>query len=170
MNQRQIPTKSIERTHPDTFGTGLVASLSLLLLAGCSAGAEDSQSGAAVTTMKASGVLETSLGTYEFTPTSCGVHSENGVLDIEIGGPGKTQDGEEFYFELSSIANQIIVELGVDGPFKTSDRQLRAGQYSSQTFTVDVADEVISVTGLVLVDEKGDRVDADANLRIDCSF
>jgi hypothetical protein len=152
-----------------TFRTGLAAALSLLLLAACSAETEAQQSAAATTTMKASGLLETSMGTYEFTPTSCGVHYEDDVLDIEIGGPSKTQDGEKFYFKLSSIANQIIVELGVDGPFKTSDRQLRAGQYTSETFIVDVADEVISVTGLVLVDEKGDRVDANANLRIDCS-
>ncbi len=168
MNPRRSPVKSIARMQPITFRTGLVASLSLLLLAGRSAEAEDSQSTAAA--MQASGVLETSLGTFEFTPMGCGVHFEDGVLDIEIGGPGKTHGGEEFYFTLSSIANQIIVELGVDGPFKTSDRQLRAGQYSSDTFTVDVADEVISVTGLVLVNEQGDQVDANANLRIDCNL
>lgn len=162
--------KSIERMQPKTFRTGQAAALSLLLLAGCSAEAGDPQSAAAGTMMKASGLLETSLGTYEFTPTSCGVHYEDGVLDIEIGGPGETQDGEKFYFKLSSIANQIIVELGVDGPFKTSDRQLRAGQHSSETFTVDVSDEVVSVTGLVLVNEQGDRVDANANLRIDCNL
>jgi len=149
------------------FSTGL-AILSLLFLAGCSTQAESPQSATSDTAITASGVLDTSMGIYQFTPSSCGVHYEDGVLDIEIGGPGTAPDGEIFYFELSSIANQIIIELGVDGPFKTSDRQLRAGQYTSETFTIDVSDKVISVSSLVLVDEQGDRVDANANLRIDC--
>ncbi len=144
---------------PRVFRTGL-AVLSLLFLTGCSAEAENLQSATSATEMKASGVLDTSTGTYQFTPSSCGVHYEDGVLDIEIGGPGTAPDGEIFYFELSSIANQIIIELGVDGPFKTSDRQLRSGQHTSETFTIDVSDKLISVSGLVLVDEQGDRVDA----------
>lgn len=168
MNQRRSLIYSIGRIKPDAFRTRLVAALSLLFLAGCSAEAEDPQSAASTTATKASGVLETSLGAYRFTPTSCGVHYEDGVLDIEMGGPGTAPDGEKIYFELSTIANHIVVKLGVDGPFKTSDRQLRAGQHVSETFTVDVSGKVISVSGLVLVDHQQDRVDANASLRIDC--
>lgn len=113
-----------------------------------------------------SGVLETSAGSYLFTPVSCGIHEEDGVYDILIAGPGKAPDGEAFYFDLSS--SEMSIDLGVDVPFKTSDRQIRAGQYVSQPFNIDVSDRIVSVSSLALVDERGQSIDANAGMRINC--
>jgi hypothetical protein len=143
-------------------------SLSLLALTACSAEAEGPKPEAAIALGNPGGVLKTSAGVYEFTPTTCAIYKEDGVDDIEIQGPGTAPDGEKFYFELSSTGNAITIELGVEAPFKTSDRQIRAGQYVSKAFTVDVSGLTISVPSLVLVDEKGQPVDINASLRIDC--
>lgn len=115
------------------------------------------------------GVLETSTATYEFTPVTCVIHMEDGVPDIEIQGPGLASDGESFYLDFSSSANEITIELGVDEPYETLGRTLRAGEYVSTAFEVDVSDGVISVTGLDLVDGQSEPVDSDASLRIDCN-
>ena len=51
------------------------------------------------------GVLESPVGTYEFTTTVCRIFLEDNFEDIEIMGPGTAPDGENFYFELSSTGN-----------------------------------------------------------------
>lgn len=141
-----------------------IATLCALSLMACSAEAEapvPENSASAVM-----GVLETSVGSYEFTPVSCGIHEEDGVYDILIAGPGTAPDREAFYLDLSS--NEMTIELGVDVPFKTSDRQIRAGQYVSQPFSMDVSGRIVSVSSLALVDERGQSLDAKARMRIDC--
>src|SRR5690606_13114342 len=70
--------------------------------------------------------LETSAGAYDFTPTICAVHKEDDVYDIEIGGRGIAPDGEEFYLEFSSTGDELSVGPGVDGPFASAARELRA--------------------------------------------
>lgn len=80
-----------------------------------------------------------------------------------------TTDSEKIYFELSSTGNEMIVNLGVDTPFQSSDRRLRAGQYVTEAFTLDVSDQSLSIPRLVLGDERGERVDENASLRIDCN-
>lgn len=120
------------------------------------------------TVTKKSGVLRTSVGHYQFTPETCAIFHEDGIDDIEIGGPGMAPDGEKFYFELSSTANEMAVVLGVDGPFTNSDKTLRAGAYISQEFTVTVSDRAISIPSLVLVDNDGQIVDDAASLKINC--
>lgn len=136
------------------------AALCGMLLAVCSveAGASPTQKG----------VLETSAGAYEFTPTTCAIHNEDGVDDIEIGGPGTAPDGEGFYFELSSTGNDLTVNLGVDGPFASAERKLQAGIWVSQEFTVEVSGRTMTLRNLALVDENGRSVDDDAILTIDC--
>lgn len=121
-------------------------------------------------TAKEPGVLRTSAGNYRFTPTTCAIYKEDGVDDIEIGGTGLAPNGEPLYFEFSSMANEMAVRLGVDGPFKSSDRTLRAGRYVSQEFTVTVTDRTISVPSVVLVDNNGNAVDNNASLTIDCTL
>ena len=116
----------------------------------------------------AAGILETSAGRYEFTPATCAIYKDGDSHDIEIGGQGVAPDGEDFYFEFSSTANAISIGLGVDGPFASSDRVLRAGRSASQEFEVVVAGEKITVPALVLVDENFDVIDETASLSIDC--
>lgn len=115
------------------------------------------------------GTLQTSAGLYAFTPRSCLIHIEDGVPDIEIQGPGIAPDGEKLYFDFSSTANEMSIELGVDTPFTSMDRLLKAGQFVSTAFTVEVSENIISVADVHLVDEQGVLVDANASLRIDCS-
>ena len=112
--------------------------------------------------------LETSAGAYIFTPTICAVHKEDDVYDIEIGGRGIAPDGEEFYLEFSSTGDELSVGLGVDGPFASAARELRAGRWVSREFTVDVSGGTITVLNLALVDENGQSVDGDATLKVDC--
>ena len=149
------------RTRP---ALAAIATLCALSLVACSTEAEApvaENSASAVT-----GVLETSGGSYEFTPVSCGIYLENGVYDVEIRGPGEAPDGKKFHLSLSTT--ELTINLGVDVPFKTTDLQIRAGQYVSQPFTVDVSGRIVSVPSLALVDERGQSVDANASLRIDC--
>lgn len=115
------------------------------------------------------GTLQTSAGAYEFTPRSCLIHIEDGVPDIEIQGPGIAPDGEKLYFDFSSTANEMSIELGVDTAFTSTDRVLKAGQFVSKAFTVEVSENIISVADVHLIDEQGALVDANASLRIDCS-
>ena len=138
-----------------------------LIFAVCSAEAEGTPRSPASTTK---GILETAGGTYEFVPTTCAIQKEDDAQDIEVMGTGTSPDGEKFHFGLSSTGNEIIIDLGVDGPFKTSERQIRAGRYVSQAFNVDVSGRTVSVSGLALVDERGQSVDTNARLRIDCSL
>ncbi|PWL16215.1 hypothetical protein DKP76_18700 [Falsochrobactrum shanghaiense] len=149
--------------------TGFVVMIGLfssLILTGCSAEAEapTSESTAAV----AISALETSTGHYEFTPTTCAIYSQDGFDDIEIQGPGTTPDGEKFFFELSSTANAMTIGLGVDGPFTSPERQLKAGRIYSQEFTIVTSGRQLSVTNLMLVDENGASIDDHATLNIDC--
>ena len=114
------------------------------------------------------GILETTAGVYEFTPNVCGIYEEDGIFDIEIQGSGTAPDGEVFYFDFSSIANEMSIELGVDAPYQTAERQIRAGQFVSKAFVVEVTDKLISVPEITLVDEQGQQLDSNANLQIDC--
>lgn len=148
---------------------GVAMSLSLLLLTACSADADSPSSATPATAVKSIGSVDTTAGAYEFTPTSCVVHKEDGVFDIEIQGPGTAPNGEKFFFELSSTANAITIGLGVDGPFASPERLLKAGRYVSQEFDIEVSGSNLSVLGLVLVDENGGPIDGDATLKIDCS-
>jgi len=77
---------------PGILRTSLLATLSLLAVAGCSPEAGSSQPAPAGSTAKGVGVLETSAGAYEFTPMTCAVHKEDGVDDIEVAGPGTAVD------------------------------------------------------------------------------
>lgn len=115
------------------------------------------------------GVLETAITTYAFTPVTCAVYIEDGIPDIEVQGPGLTADGDSFYFDFSSSANEMTIELGVEEPYETVGRKLQAGQYVSTAFEVDVTDGIISVNNLDLVDGQSEQVDASASLRIDCN-
>ncbi len=115
------------------------------------------------------GVLETSAATYAFTPVTCIIQMEDGVPDIEVQGPGLTADGEIFYFDFSSTANEMTIELGVDESYESEGRKLQAGQYVSTAFKVEVSDGIVTVTGLNLVDGQNETVDASASLRIDCN-
>ncbi|WP_417423488.1 hypothetical protein [Hoeflea sp.] len=131
--------------------------------------AEAAKVGTPDTVGPSAGVLETSATTYAFTPVTCIIHMEDGVPDIEVQGPGLTPDGESFYFDFSSTANEMTIELGVDEPYQSAGRKLQAGQYVSAAFEVDVADGIVSVTGLNLVDGQSEPMDASASLRIDCN-
>lgn len=148
------------------FALATAASFGSLMLAGCSADAEATkpESSAAVET----GVLETAAGRYEFTPTTCGIYSQDGVDDIEIQGPGTAPDGEKFFFELSSTANAMTIGLGVDRPFASPERKIHAGRVYSQEFTIVASGRQLSVADLVLVDENGASIDDGATLTIDC--
>ena len=114
------------------------------------------------------GILQTSAGTYEFTLASCGIFKEGDIDDIEIRGAGKTPKGEKFHFDLTSTGNEMTINLGVDQPFKSSDRQIRAGQYVSQPFRLVVTGRVVTVTELKLVDERQQSIDTNAHLSINC--
>ena len=144
---------------PRTGREGFAVTLSLLAVFGCS------QPASAGT---GAGVLETSAGPYAFTPVMCAIYTEDGVDDIEVGGPGTAPDGEEFYFQLSSTGNELTVDLGVSGPFASADRNLRAGRYVSQEFVLEVMGRTMIAPSLVLVDQSGNTVDDDAILTLDC--
>ncbi|PWJ83741.1 hypothetical protein C7441_108135 [Pseudaminobacter salicylatoxidans] len=137
-----------------------------LLLTGCSAEAEAPTS--KNSTGVAISVLETTTGRYEFTPTTCGIYSQDDFDDIEIQGPGTAPNGEKFFFQLSSTANAMTIGLGVDRPFASPERQIQAGRVYSQEFTIVTSGRQLSVAGLVLVDENGASIDDRATLTIDC--
>lgn len=141
-----------------SYLTCVTTAASLLVLSACTAQAGNSHPG----------VLETSAGVFAFTLTSCSVYRGDGVDDIEIEGPGTAPDGEKFFFELSSTGNAMTIGLGVDGPFASPERQLKAGRYASQEFTLVVSERQMSASGVVLVDENGALVDDNATLTIDC--
>jgi hypothetical protein len=141
-----------------SYLTCVTTAASLLVLSACSAQAGNSHPG----------VLETSAGVFAFTLTSCSVYRGDGVDDIEIDGPGTAPDGEKFFFELSSTGNELTIGLGVDGPFASPERRLKAGRYVSQEFTLVVSERQMSASGVVLVDENGALVDGNATLTIDC--
>lgn len=113
-------------------------------------------------------VLETSAGRYEITPTTCAIYSQDGIDDIEVQGPGTAPDGEAFFFELSSTANEITLGLGANGPFSSPERRLKAGRYVSQEFTIVTSGRQLSAANLVLVDENGASIDDRAALSINC--
>lgn len=152
-----------------TFTAAIATAITIAIAAAASYPAQASKSpSTAHQPPQATGWLKTSSGTYEFAPTSCAIFKEDGFDDIEVGGPGIAPDGEKFYFEFSSTAGAIELQLGVDGPFKSSDRKLQAGRYISQEFAVTVNERTISVPSLVLVDENGQAVDSAAVLEIRC--
>ncbi|MFA5581232.1 MAG: hypothetical protein WDA25_04690 [Paracoccaceae bacterium] len=115
------------------------------------------------------GRLETAAGVYAFNATTCAIHTEDGMLDILIQGAGTTPDGDIFYLELQSMGGSLDIELGVDGPFQSLDRQIRAGEYVSAAFTIDATGGMITIPDLMLVDQDGQLVDARAQLWIDCN-
>lgn len=151
-------------TAPALTAISLFCAMSLLA---CSAEAETAvaadESGSDQT-----GTLETSQGTYVFTPRSCGIYEEDGEYDILIAGSGSAPDGEVFHLDLSS--SELTIDLGVDEPFKTSERQIRAGDYISQPLTLEVSGRTVSASSVALVDERGQSIDPDARLHIDCSL
>lgn len=155
------------RAAPPCLAVALVACL--LVVASNSAMANEPDADGQPVASTSPGILETSTGLYEFTPTSCIIYIEDGVPDIEIQGPGTAPDGEDFYFDFSSTANEMTIVLGMDAPYVSSDRKLQAGQFVSNAFTVEASGDTVSVTGLNLVDEQGQPVDTNASLRIDCS-
>lgn len=142
---------------------------SILMLTPHASMAEGSKAESSEVVSTSPGILETATTTYEFTPVTCIIYMEDGVPDIEVQGPGLATDGESFYFDFSSTANEMTIELGVDEPYASVGRKLQAGQYVSTAFEVDVSEGIISVTGLDLVDGQSDPVDAGASLRIDCN-
>ncbi len=137
-----------------------------LALAGCSAEAEAPTPITA--TMAGTGTLETSVGLYTFTPTTCVIYQSTDGDDIEVQGPGTAPDGEAFFFELSSTANALTIGLGVEGPFASPERRLKAGRFASREFVIVATEQGLSAAGLVLVDEHGAAVDGNAALNIDC--
>lgn len=145
----------------------LIASCGSLMLAGCSAEAEAPP--AKSVPAAGSGVLETSIGRYKFTPTTCAFYEQDGAYDIELGGPGTTPDGEKLFFELSSTANALTIGLGVDRPYASSERQLKAGRIYSQELDIVVDGEKLSINDLVLVNEDSAPVVNGATLSINCS-
>jgi hypothetical protein len=169
MKREPRPVILIFRRAPLFLKTWLAAGISLTILMACSSESSTPAPTSRVTTEKSTGILQTSMGTYEFTPINCAIHRENGVDDIEIRGPGTAPDGERIHFDLSSTANEVAVGLGVDSPFSSPKRQLKAGKYSSQEFAIVLSGSAIIISKLVLVDGQGQSIDSNASLRIDCA-
>ena len=138
-----------------------------VMLAGCKADTAASAAPGSQASNR-SGVLKTSVGNYEFTPTTCGLHREDDFDDIEIQGPGVAPDGEVFYFELSSTGEEMSVNLGVDNFFSSSERRLTAGRWTSEPYTIQTSGKKFTVSDIVLVDGDGARIDGAASLEIDC--
>lgn len=114
------------------------------------------------------GILESSIGTFHFAPSSCAVYREDGVDDIEIEGRGTAPNGEKMFLELSSTGNALTINLGVDESFQSSDRAIRAGAHISKPFTVEIGEGVIEVHDLALIDENQQPIAGPANLTIRC--
>lgn len=110
-----------------------------------------------------SGFVETASGRYVFTPKTCVIHHEGGVPDVEIGGAGKAPDGEKIYVDVSSTADELSIELGVDTPFAAAERTLRASRFASK---LEISGQTLRVADLELVDDQGQR--QPASLQIDC--
>ena len=117
---------------------------------------------------KGMGVLETPAGNYEFLPSFCGIYKDGEDFDIEVHGPGTTPDGEIMFFEFSSTANAFDVTIGVDEPYKSSERSISGGQFVTESFEIEVIDRVITASGLKLVHQNGEKIDGVAIMRIDC--
>lgn len=113
------------------------------------------------------GVVQTQSGPYNFAPAVCAVHIEDGEPDIEISGPGTSPDGEKIFVDFSSTANELTIALGVDRRFSSSDRELKAGQYVTEKFDIEVSGSTIRVPGLVLADASGAR--QPGSLEIKCA-
>lgn len=113
--------------------------------------------------------LITPQGRYEFSPRSCSIYVDDGSYDIEISGPGTAADGEIFFFDFSSTANEMSISLGVNQPFKHSDRQIKAGQHVSEKFEIEVNDNVITVQDIIFRGISDEIMDGTGNLLIDCT-
>lgn len=114
-----------------------------------------------------SGVIQAETGPYNFIPRTCAVHIEDGVPDIEISGVGISPDGEKMFVEFSSTANELSIKLGVDQPFASSDRTLKAGQYVTEKLDIEISGTTIRVSDLVLADANGAR--QTGSLEVDCA-
>lgn len=114
-----------------------------------------------------SGVVQTDEGSYNFIPRTCAVHIENGEPDIEVSGAGTSPDGEKIFVDFSSIADELSIKLGVDQPFASSDRALKAGQYVTEKLVIEVSGTTIRVSDLVLADASGTR--RTGSLEINCA-
>ena len=118
------------------------------------------------------GVLTTGAGEYRFTPQTCAVAQEGAEYDIEIEGPGKAPDGEPFWLSFSSTGNELGVSLGVDKPFASSTRSLKAGQHISSPFKVEVSGRQVRATGIELrrIEDQRDTVavPGPSSLQVDC--
>ncbi len=118
------------------------------------------------------GVLATGAGEYRFTPQTCIVAKEGAEYDIEIEGPGKTPDGEPFWLTFGSTGNELDVSLGVDKPFASSTRTLKAGQHISSPFTIEVTGKQVRATGIELrrIEDQRDTVavPGPSSLQVDC--
>lgn len=115
------------------------------------------------------GELVTPQGRYEFSPRSCLIYVNDGSYDIEISGPGTSPDGEIMFFDFSSVANEMTIKLGVNQPFKHSDRKIKAGQHVSETFEIEVSDNVITAQNIILRDATNELLKGTSSLMIDCN-
>lgn len=120
-------------------------------------------------TSAATGTIVTSFGRYIFTPSHCGIGVEEGVDDIEIGGPGKSPDGEPIYVEYSSTADELEIKLGVDKPSTTSEHKFVAGQHTTQSIEYSVSGMTVRATGISLANGQGEIIDTEASFEINCS-
>ncbi|MBN8726276.1 MAG: hypothetical protein J0H15_01045 [Xanthomonadales bacterium] len=141
----------------------LPAACSLVFLFGCHTATDESAPAPAAAAPQAvaataprTGVVETAAGRYRFTPSTCAIHDGNGAPDIEVGGPGTAPDGERIYVEFSSTARALDIHLGVDTPFASPERSLRAGVGSGE-MPIEVTGRTIRVAELELVDDAGSR-------------
>ncbi|MHA6732321.1 hypothetical protein [Devosia sp. A369] len=148
---------------------GLKAALPILMLTACTPEAANAPP-AIETAAVAVGTVVTKAGVYILKPTSCGFHHEDGFDDIEISGPGTAPDGEKIFFELSSTANEMTMALGADGPFDTVERRVKAGRFVSEEFRLEVSGKTVSASGMVLVDQNGERIDSNAALAVECGI
>ncbi len=114
------------------------------------------------------GVLETPNGRYEFSLRSCAIYLDDGKYDIELQGPGIAPDGEKIFIEYSSTAEAISVKLGVDQPYKSTDRTIKAGNYVTEAMKLTVTDNIIEIHDIVLMDENDKIIDGTGTLTVDC--
>lgn len=152
--------------------TGSVLALAAAGLSACGEAAPGSTPPAAAEAANPastrSGVITTSAGVYRFTPRTCAMGVEDGVHDIEVGGPGVGPDGQPIYVEFTSTGNALDIGLGVDGAFATAERRLIAGQHVTQPIAFEVSGNVIRASGVALGTDQGERVDDNASFEIDC--
>ena len=165
-NSITTPTNAVRRSQAPLI---LALAGSLVMLAACS-DSTPSNTGPLLYETSYTGVLKTAQGDYTFEPTVCGVYQEDNFDDIEIHGPGTAPDGEAFFFELSSTAESLSLALGVNKPMTHSDRVIKAGRWSSESFVVAISEDrkQFSAKDIVLVDWNQNRIDGLASLEIDC--